>query len=599
MLAPISGFNEATGLHTSEVTVRYSVEVLEQIRRLAVEGLKAFSHGGVETGGVLYGTREAGRVTVLAYEETCCEHAAGPRFVLSAGDRAAFTSQMRPPEDFETVGWFRAHTRSGHELDANDRELFDEYFTTPGSVTLIVVPTTRGAASASFYARGTTGAICPETPHVFALGAVNPLRPSVETAAPVETGSGSPPVPPPAAPPEACQAPALVSPAHVAPALVPPPLVAPAVAVPAFAALPPPAARSRSWLWLPCLAIPVAILASIAYRSGPPPELGLHANTAAPGQVRIEWNRLSPAVLGAASGVLEIRDGDGVTRIPMDGGRLRTSSVVYAYRTGHVSVSISVAPNNGGGNAEDRVELVGLVPEPSPVAVSTPPNPAPGGAAEARAERSDSAWRLESEAEARPVAVKAPAVVPRPPLRTMPATPRPAGARESQPALLAPPAVELHAQPPAVVAGPLFLPPAAHAPAPPDRSLSVGVRSGRLIWTGVLRKRDVVEIEAGNATVGSLSGALPGVPVALRVMTAEFDRNGLVVYTTDRSRAGKPEAPSQANGWNPTSYRFDPERTREVAVLEAPNRTNNFTRLVLRNDGREYSVIVVEWTTQP
>ena len=66
-------------------------------------------------------------------------------------------------------------------------------------------------------------------------------------------------------------------------------------------------------------------------------------------------------------------------------------------------------------------------------------------------------------------------------------------------------------------------PPPANAPVPLVAALKMpmtapaavpvfrGARSGRLIWTGWLGRREVVEIEGSKPSVGSLSGgALPG-----------------------------------------------------------------------------------------
>ena len=41
-----------------------------------------------------------------------------------------------------------------------------------------------------------------------------------------------------------------------------------------------------------------------------------------------------------------------------------------------------------------------------------------------------------------------------------------------------------------------------------------------------------------------------------------------------------------------------PERVKQLSVLEAPNASNQFGRLVLRNEARQCSVIVVEWSAQ-
>jgi hypothetical protein len=113
-----------------------------------------------------------------------------------------------------------------------------------------------------------------------------------------------------------------------------------------------------------------------------------------------------------------------------------------------------------------------------------------------------------------------------------------------------------------------------------------------------LGRRGVVEIEGTRASIGSLSGSLFGVPVVVHVWPAEFTRDGLAVYTGNTAERGRKEPPSKATGWNPVNFQFDPVRAQELVVLEAPNRVNDFNRLVLRNDARACPIIVVDWTVQ-
>jgi hypothetical protein len=121
--------------------------------------------------------------------------------------------------------------------------------------------------------------------------------------------------------------------------------------------------------------------------------------------------------------------------------------------------------------------------------------------------------------------------------------------------------------------------------------------SGRLIWTGRLNRRGVVEFDGTTATVGSLIGALPGGPAKFTVFPAELKDDGLVVFVADASRHNHTEAPSALTGWNRLVYEWDPERVKSITVLEAPNSSNQFARLVLRNERRSCSVIVVDWHT--
>jgi len=80
------------------------------------------------------------------------------------------------------------------------------------------------------------------------------------------------------------------------------------------------------------------------------------------------------------------------------------------------------------------------------------------------------------------------------------------------------------------------------------------------------------------------------------VLPAEFANDGLTVYVTDAARHNRTEAPGPATGWNRLHFVWDPERVKQISVLESPNPSNQFGRLALRNNARSLSVIVVEWS---
>ena len=559
----------------NRIAVQYSAGVLEEVRRLAVDGFNALSHGGVETGGILYGIREADCIRVLSFAELLCEHASGPRFVLSEKDRSVLTGLLQPPDECETVGWFRSHTRGDLELDDHDRELFERHFAQPMSVALILKPTHWGPASAAFFVREHRGGVLPASSGEFVL---EPLKPqaAIPVSAENETSTEAKPsveIQPGIA--QACEAP------------------------PTVESMGQTTKPRRAWAWAFCVGAVLATAAAFIYGSHPPRQIELRAQAIVPGQVKIQWNcRPKPASDGA-SGVLEIEDGDSVTRLPLDSRRMIAGTVTYIQLTGHIRVRASIeAIKRGDVPTENTIDFIG------PPASRTPP---------------DEGWR-----DARPVEAEV-AAMPAPPAR---------GARDEQsktrtperPILTPPPArpipksilvadasaapglpPPLLPNPPALAPGspgatglPEFLSiPAlpARPPIPPASSVNT-VEAGRLIWTGVLARLGVIELEGSNVSIGSATGALPGTPLSLRVSPAEFTRDGLVVFTADRARNGISEAPSKANGWNAMHFRFDQARAGALVVLEAPNPSNDFNRLVVRNQGRDCSVVVVDWKAQ-
>jgi hypothetical protein len=124
--------------------------------------------------------------------------------------------------------------------------------------------------------------------------------------------------------------------------------------------------------------------------------------------------------------------------------------------------------------------------------------------------------------------------------------------------------------------------------------------SGRLIWTGHLRKNEDIVFEGGRASTGSANGALPGRPIRLTISPGSLTKNGLVIYTARLPRAGdSQEPPGPQNGWNKTVYEWEPSRTADIEVVEAPNASNAWKRLVLRAKNPKNSIIMVEWNALP
>lgn len=126
--------------------IEYSLAVFHEIDFSAGEGFRRIPHGGIETGGLLFGRRGDRCVRIEAFRPIECEHASGPSFVLSERDLEAIDEQLRAakadPElaEWEPLGWFVAHTRS--DLAVGDQELawFGRFFSEAGNVAVLVKP---------------------------------------------------------------------------------------------------------------------------------------------------------------------------------------------------------------------------------------------------------------------------------------------------------------------------------------------------------------------------------------------------------------------------------------------------------------------------
>src|ERR1035437_10425517 len=96
----------------SPITIEYSLIAIEEIRHAVAEGFQRLSRGGIEVGGILYGTREGRAGRVLAMRPIACEHARGPAFLLSDKDRIVLNQQLASDAEDQhlggviAVGWF-------------------------------------------------------------------------------------------------------------------------------------------------------------------------------------------------------------------------------------------------------------------------------------------------------------------------------------------------------------------------------------------------------------------------------------------------------------------------------------------------------------
>ena len=351
----------------TSLSIEYSLVAIEEIRQAVAEGFQRFARGGIEVGGVLYGTYENGVVRILAVREIACEHARGPSFILSEDDRELLAEQWERDRDdprlsgFGALGFYVSHTRSEVTLLPADVEFFNEFFPDPHHVALVIRPGRAGAMRAGFFVREADGSVKAETSYQdFSfperLGGPSPTRHPRE-AAPIA---------------EKHTAPLGFTP----PRMEPPPPAAPQTefAVPTFGGLGGAAAqtarapdyvpqqppKSRWGLWLALVLVAVAAAAvGVAYFTyfnvrGPVEPLALAAFER-DSQLRIEWNHNASVIREAEKGSLQITDGQTVQTIPLTPDDLARGSFTYMRTSGDVQVRLEVqSPSHGSAVEETR-----------------------------------------------------------------------------------------------------------------------------------------------------------------------------------------------------------------------------------------------------
>ncbi len=300
---------EASG---RRLRIQYPPAVMEEIRRVVVEGFYALPRGGVEVGGVLFGAWDEGLVRIAAFRPLVCEYARGPAYLLSGNDEIALRDLLRKAvadpsfEGLAPVGWFHSHTRSEVFLSEEDLGLYNHYFPEPWQIALVLRPSPSGHARAGFFFREPDGSVHREASYrEFTLTPWSPARPQEGAAL---------------TPPE--------QPAPPAPAEPEPP------AVPN-----PPRHTSRfRWAW-PALAA-VVIMAGLAWKTySREPAAAIHLRAIdANGQLVISWDRGSRTVLEATGGSLDIADGARLVHFKLDPDRLRHGGFTYVPRSERVEL---------------------------------------------------------------------------------------------------------------------------------------------------------------------------------------------------------------------------------------------------------------------
>jgi len=625
-----------------EIEVVYSQAVMHDIVLRALDGLHSMPGVGLEVGGVLFGTADESEVRITASRELPCAHAQGQVFQLNDADEARLermlTYYKEEPElaGLAPVGFYVSRTKRNLSLTDDDARLFEKYFPEPQQVVLAVKVARGLPTRAGFFVREPDGGLQTLMTHrefEAAPASEAGLRPMTraerEAVLPQRTATVVPIRPADGAEQEATGEGESMGEARGA-WTVPEELVD--------------RPKRHPWPWktLAAAVAVIAVLGSfIVYMrtarraSGPRQSAGLRL-VERNGFLLAEWDGNSKLLDGKTSGALEVDDGE-PRRYMMNETLLRGGQWRVLTTAENVMVKLRL------GAAGEHVESVRYVdPGASARVVRTPP--ADTGYAELQGRLEEKQRRLQEMIEANNAldirresmlavvrrqleqaskggAEKAQRPVVQPPPS------QPALAQE-QP-LPSPPAIPPASTPPPVsndlplgLSGQSVRPPSAPAQqesaaprfaermtpprptaAPPAAAPTApaatyqGPRSGRVIWTGSLAPGGTLVITGRQASLGTVTGALPPVPVRIGAYVAELGGQGFTAYSgsSRHARGNVVEQPGAQNGWQRTAYRYDPRRASELVVAEAPSADNGWQRVLFRAGPRAVTAILIDW----
>ena len=591
------------------IDVRCANDVLEAIRVEAVGAFNRLSHGGLETGGILLGRQAEGLVEILACQPLMCEHSTGPSFVLSEKDEMALQAALAElkPGILQPLGLYMTHSRRGFSLLETDLRIMDRYFPEPWQMALLLLPTKLGPTGAGFFVRSPGADPAYVCAHELLL------------QAPERNGKAEEPEHPGSL--HTCPDDNETVPASIAAVTIVPvrsgmePADSSTVALDRVQSVFAHQVEHRGVNWwkmigtLTLMILCTAIATSLWTRSrvAKSPSVSIHISDVGP-DVRIEWDPTRQPIRDATGASLQIHDGESLAvDLPITRDGLDSGGMIYAPRSEKLEVRLKLLRGE-----EPPIESAPyFFINPMMSGRSLPAGPAPAATpAEALSVVSNTASQPKSEEPVpMPIQEKDSASA------RMPASPRahvparlfhPPTKRLSISANLAtqaslPDLPEIHVgQAPLPVLPPsvpqIGVRPYSTAVAPQTASANqTQPRSGRLIWTGDLRKSGLLSLSPAGASIGVLTGRFPGFPVKVSLQPAELVAGGITIFSSDRSRSGTIETPSARNGWNVVVYKWDPRRTSELTLIEPPGASNGWRQLVLRNGNHDISVLVVDW----
>jgi len=345
------------------LTVEYGLDAMEEIRASACDGLQQLAHGGLEVGGVLFGSRNGNTVRILKWRPIACEHTEGPTLRLSARDRIGLARQIEvaksDPElaGLQPLGWFLSHCRSDIFLNAAELEIYNGFFEAPWQVTLVIRPARLGTARAGFFARQADGALRSESSYLDFN-----VEPMHRAAAPFVERRSAPRRQLPLAQNQKPEPRQQSRPEPSAPRLIEPPrFTMGKLGKPAKSAKP---RSSEQWLWIIPGSLAMLIVAAlIDPRVGQKllpvvnPPFSFRAYTAGE-TVQVEWDANSATIRSAKQAAIDLSDGTGKQHYSLTASQLREGKMTYLRPATDVDLRMSVDPAVGP-PMQESVRLVG------------------------------------------------------------------------------------------------------------------------------------------------------------------------------------------------------------------------------------------------
>lgn len=165
----------------------YRLGLIEELVALAMAGYERSPWGGVEVGGVLFGTRDPSGVYVHCHRSLECKHELGPSFVLSTQDLDSMKRLLANArhdvglKGLAPVGWYHSVSERELCLTEHDIALHDRFFPEPWQVAVTLKRSNRDPARVGFFLSEDNGFLRRQTRYTYTLAELRAKPPLAQT----------------------------------------------------------------------------------------------------------------------------------------------------------------------------------------------------------------------------------------------------------------------------------------------------------------------------------------------------------------------------------------------------------------------------------
>jgi hypothetical protein len=180
----------------NELVLWFSQDLMEELATLLLGGYERSLWGGIEVGGVFFGTTGKDGVHIRCYRSIMSDHQHGPAFKLSKRDLDDLAQLLADAPKAEClkglipVGWFHSACNRPVMPNDDDAAVHDHFFTEPWQVSMILKGSKSGPVTIGLSFREDKYPLPVQPARLFTLGDFRSKSSTLQTEVPVRMRVG-------------------------------------------------------------------------------------------------------------------------------------------------------------------------------------------------------------------------------------------------------------------------------------------------------------------------------------------------------------------------------------------------------------------------